>query len=159
MECIAYWQSGRAGRVKRLVLLSVVVALLLAPLLPAASLASTQDVLVTATVFLNPLEVIASAPSPVAANTVFTVQAIVRNHGSPHIEKAVAVIHLPKNVELVRSKAEVKLGSIPARRYATANWEVKALKKGNYVILVSASGVYSGVAVTGEDAVLVSVSR
>jgi hypothetical protein len=149
---------SRADWVKRLVLILVVVTSLLTPLLPTPSLASTEDVVVAATVSLSPLEVIISTPARVRVNTVFRVDAIVRNRGDSSINKAVAAIYLPKDVELVGSKPDTKLGTIQAHTYATAVWRVRALKKGNYAILVSASGRYGGAIVTGQDVALVTVA-
>jgi len=155
---VAASQSGRSSRGRRLALILVGIALLFSLLPPGPAIASTGDVVVTVKVFLNPLEVRASAPSKVTPNTIFTVRAVIRNRGDLDIEKATVVIHLPKYLDLVGSGKEIKLGTILAHKNATATWQVRAKKEGNYVILLSAAGRYGGVTVTGEDAVLVAVT-
>jgi hypothetical protein len=155
---IASPQPSRTRWVNRLVIALVVIASLFAPFIPEPTMASTSDVVVTAQVFLNPLEVRASAPSKVKMNTIFTVKAVIRNSGELSLENAEVVIHLPKDVELVGPSKKIKLGTIKAQKNATATWQVRAKKKGNYAILTSASGRYKGTIVTGEDAVLVAVT-
>lgn len=157
MDSVALPQPSQTGWIRRLVLILAVMVCLFTPLVPGPAIASDGDVVITASVFLNPFEVQASAPSKVTTGTIFTVTAIIRNNGNLGIGKATAAIYLPKNVELVKSKAESKLGTIPARKDATATWKIRALKKGNYVIMVLASGIYGGVVVTEEDVVLVAV--
>jgi len=153
---IASPQPSRAGWVNRLVRLSVVIAFLFVPLLPEPTVASASDVVVTAQVFLNPLEIRASAPSKVKINTIFDVKVVVKNRGELSLAQANAVIYLPNNVELVGSNKQINLGTIHAHKNATATWHVRAKKEGNYVILTSASGSYGGATVTGEDVVLVA---
>lgn len=155
---IASPQPSRAGWLNRLALVIVVIASFFAPLLPEPAIASTGDVVITAQIFLNPLEIRASAPSKVKTNTIFTVTAVVRNRGDLSIENAKAVIYLPKNVELAGSKKEIQLGTIPADKKVIATWQVRAKKEGNYAILTSATGTYDGIVVTGEDAVLVTAT-
>jgi uncharacterized protein YaiI (UPF0178 family) len=130
---------------------------LFAPLLPGSATASDGDVFITANVFLNPLEVQASAPSEVAVGTVFTVKAVIGNNGDLRMRKVTAVMYLPNDLELVKSKAESKRGVIAAHKDATDSWKVRAIKKGNYVIMVLGSGTYGGTVVTEQDVVLVAV--
>ena len=158
MERIASPPLRRASWVKRLFVVLGTVVLFLTPLLPAPSLASTHHAVVTATVSLSPLELTTWVPSGIRVGSIFPVMAIVGNLGDSSINSALVAIHLPKDVQLVGSKTEVRLGTIRAHRYAAATWLVRALKKGNYVILVSASGTYAGAAVTGQDSILVHVS-
>ena len=154
---IVLQQPSQAGWVKHFVFILVVIVCLFIPLLPGPAIASDGDIVITANVFLNPLDIQASAPSRVTTGATFTVKAIIRNNGDLGIGKATVVIYLPKNVELVKSKVESKLGTIAAHKAATASWQVRALKKGNYVIMVLASGIYNGKVVTEEDVVLVAV--
>jgi len=154
---IALQQPSRAGWARRFVFILVVIVCLFTPLEPGPAIASDGDVVITANVLLNPLEIQASAPSKVTTGTIFTVTAIIRNNGNLGIGKATAVIYLPKNVELVKSKAESKLGTIPPHKNTTATWKVRALKKGNYVIMVLGSGIYGGIVVTEADVALVAV--
>lgn len=107
--------------------------------------------------FLNPLDVQALAPSEITAGTIFTVKAIIRNNGDLHLREVTAVIYLPKDLQLAVSKAEITRGTIPTHKDATASWKVRALEQGNYVIMVSASGIYAGAIVTKQDVVLVAV--
>lgn len=103
------------------------------------------------------MEVQALAPSEVTTGTIFTVEAIIRNNGNLGIRKVTAVIYLPKNLELVQSKLERKRGNIATHKVATIPWKVRALNKGNYIIMVLASGIYGGPVVTEQDVVLVTV--
>jgi hypothetical protein len=112
---------------------------------------------ITASVFLNPLELQASAPCEIVPGTVFTVKAIIRNNGDLHIRKVMAAIYLPNNLELVESKAESTRGTIPIHKDAALSWKVRALEEGNYVIMVLASAIYAGTVVTEQDVVLVAV--
>jgi len=155
---IASPQVSRVGWVNRLVLVLAVIASLFVPLMPEPTVASASNVVVNAQVFLNPLEIRASAPFKVKTNTIFTVKAVIRNRGDLSIEEATAVIRLPKNVQLVGSSKEINLGTIPAHKNVTATWQVKAKNEGKYVILTSASAKYKGTVVTGEDAVLVAAT-
>lgn len=156
MEHMTSPQPGRTGWVNRLAIILVVIASFFAPLMPEPTFASTDNVVITAQAFLNPLEIRASAPSKVKTNTIFTVTAVVRNRGDLSIENATAVILLPKNVELVGPSKQINLGTIRAHKSAIATWRVRAKKAGIYAILTSASGRYEGTVVTGEDAVLVA---
>lgn len=156
-EHIALQGPGQAGWAKRFVFISVVIICLFTPLVPGPAIASDGEVVITSNVFLNPLKIQVSAPSKVTTGTIFTITAIIRNNGNLGIGKATAVIYLPKNVELVKSKAESKLGTIAPHKDTTTTWKVRALKKGNYVIMVLASGIYGGIVVTEAGVVLVAV--
>ena len=135
----------------------MVIVCLFIPSLPGPATASDGDVVITANVFLNPLEVQASAPSEVTTGAIFRVKAIVKNNGDLRIRKVTTLIYLPMDLELAVSKAERTWGTIPAHKDATASWKVRALKKGNYVIMVLASWTYGGIVVTEQDVVLVTV--
>jgi uncharacterized membrane protein len=135
----------------------MVVASLFTPLLPGAAIGSDGQLVITASVFLNPLEVQALAPYEITTGTVFTAKAIIRNNGDLHLREVTAVIHLPKGLELAVSKAETTRGTIPTHKDATASWKVKALEQGNYIIMVLASGIYGGTVITEDDVVLVAV--
>lgn len=135
----------------------LVIACLFTPLLPGPATASDGDVVITANVFLNPLEVQALAPSEVTTGAIFAVEAIIRNKGDLHVREVTAAIYLPKNLELAVSKAETTRGTIPTHKDATPSWKVRALEHGNYIIMVLASGIYAGTVVTEQDVVLVAV--
>jgi hypothetical protein len=135
----------------------VIIVCLFTSLLPGLATASDGDAIITASVFLNPLEIQALAPSEVTTGTIFTVKVIVKNNGDLGIRKVTAVIYLPTNLELAVSKAESQRGTIPAQKDATVSWKVRALNKGNYVIMVLCSGMYDGTVVTEQDVVLVYV--
>ena len=155
---VASPQPGCTGRGKRFALILAGIALLLTLLPTGPAVASTREIEITATVTLSPLEVLASAPSRVLVGKVFRVDAIIRNRGDLKIKKAVASIYLPINVEIVGGHPKEDLGNIPAQKYTTVTWRLRALKEGNYVILISARGDYGGAIVTGEDVVLVTAA-
>jgi hypothetical protein len=133
------------------------VACLLSALLPGPATGSDGRVVITASVFLSPLEVQASAPCEITTGTIFTVKAIIRNNGDLHIRRVTAAIYLPTNLELAVSKAETTRGTVPAHKDAVASWKVRALEEGNYIIMVLASGIYAGTVVTEQDVALATV--
>lgn len=120
--------------------------------------ALASDGIITATVTVNPLSVSVSAPSSVAVGQPFDVEATVENHGGAKIERAVASIDLPAGLQLITHKAERTLGVIPSHKRKTITWRVSAVKEGEYIVSVSASGLYAGVTVSedGTDAVTVT---
>lgn len=150
-------RPAQIGWAKRFAFTSIVMVCIFAPLLPGSATASDGDVFITANVFLNPLEVQASAPPEVTTGTVFAVKAIIRNNGDLGVRKVTVVIYLPKGLELSASKVERTRGAVPAHRDATISWKIRALEEGNYVIMVLASGTYGGTVVTEQDVVLVAV--
>ena len=150
-------QGGQVGWTKRFTIILTVVVCFSSPPLSGATTASAGNVVITASVFLSPLEVRASAPSEVTTGTVFTIRAIIRNNGDLHLREVTAVIYLPKDLELAVSKADSTRGTVPAHKHATLSWKVTALEEGNYIIMVLASGMYAGIVVTEQDVVLVTV--
>ena len=129
-------------------------------LLPAPSPASAGEAVVTATasVSANPIEVTVWAPDRVRVGAPFLVLAFVENQGDSSIDGAVAAIHPPGSIQIIFPGAEFSLGTIPAHGFSAALWLVRASKKGNCAILVSASGIYGGATVTGQDVALVTVT-
>lgn len=150
-------RPGQVGRANRFVFLFVVIVCLVTPLLPIPAIGSEGEVVITTSVFLNPLEVQASAPSEVTLGTIFTLEAIIRNNGDLRMRKVTAAIYLPKDLELVKSKVESKRGIIVAHKDITVCWKVRALKEGNHIIMVLATGTYGGKVITEQDVVLVAV--
>lgn len=151
-------QSGQGSKGRHLAIILLGIALLFSLLPPGPASSSTREVDVTATVTLSPLEVIASAPSEVRVGKVFSVEAIIRNLGDLWIDQAVASIYLPNDIEIVVVKPKHDLGDIAAHKYTTVTWRLRAVKEGNYIILILASGRYGGVTVAGDDTVLVAVT-
>jgi len=135
----------------------MVIVCLFTPLLPIPAIGSEGEVVITTSVFLNPLEVQAVAPSEATMGTIFTVEAIIKNNGDLRMRKVTVGIYLPKDLELVKSKTESKRGIIAAHKDASVCWKVRALQEGNYVIMMLASGIYSATVVTEQDIVLVAV--
>lgn len=121
--------------------------------------ASASDSIITATVTVNPLLVSVSAPSTVLLDRPFTVKAIIENRGESRIEQAVATINLPDGLELAKPKAEQTLGVIPPHIRKTAVWPVRATKGSEYVISVSVSGQYEGIAITEDSTASFAVSE
>ncbi len=148
-----------ARRVKRLALLLLVAVLLLTAPLPAPPPVSSAEAVVTVsvTVLPNPIVVTVRTPPRVRVGTPFPILAFVENSADSSIEEVVATIHTPDGFEVVISRRGGDLGTIRAHRSAVAMWLVRALAKGNYVVLVSVSGTYGGDIVTGQDAALVTV--
>jgi hypothetical protein len=155
-ESVVSLHPGLTATLKQFFLMLGSTALLLVLVLPRPATSSTAEVTFGVAVTLSPLEAIATAPSTVPVGVVFGVEAVIRNHGDTRTSKATASIHLPKHVEIVGPKIERNLGSIPADKYATVKWRVRALNEGYYAILVFASGTYGEDAVTGQDVVLVA---
>lgn len=87
---------------------------LITPITPGSVIDLDDNVVITANVLLNPLEVLTSAPTPVTEGEIFTVDAIIQNNSENGISKATAVIYLPINVESVKGKTESKPGNIAA---------------------------------------------
>ena len=148
-----------ASRVKRLALLLLGAILLLAQPLPAPDPVLSEGVVVTVsvTVLANPIEVTVRTPRRVLAGVPFPVLAFIESSAESRIEGVVAAIHTPDGVEVIIIGRGVDLGTVQAHGTAVATWLVRAAQKGNYVILVSASGTYDGDIVTGQDAALVPV--
>jgi len=148
-----------ASRVKRVALPLLGAILLLAQPLPAPEPVSSEGAVVTVsvTVLPNPIEVTVRTPPRVRAGVPFPVLAFIENCSESRIEAAVATIHTPDSVEVIVVGRGVDLGTIPANGANTAVWLVRALTEGNYVLLVSISGIYDGDVVTAQDAVLVPV--
>lgn len=146
---------GSNSGVKLLVVALLVISACLLPTPGARRSASAQEVVVSATVFLNPLTVSASTPSEVRVKKIFTVQAVVGNEGNLSMRGAVAVISLPVNAKLAGSKEEIDLGTIRAHEQAVATWRIKITSIGNYVFLTSASATYGAIAVADADTVIV----
>jgi hypothetical protein len=94
----------------------------------------------------------------VRAGVPFVVLAFVENRGDSSIDGAVATIHAPVKIRLIFPAAQFYLGAIRAQRFSAALWLVMASKKGDYAILVSASGTCAGASVTGQDVALVTVT-
>lgn len=148
-----------ASRVKRLVLVLLGAVLLLTALLPAPPPVSSAEAVVTVsvTVLPNPIVVTVRTPPRVRAGTPFPILASIESSADSGIEEAAATIHTPEDMELILRGTEVDLGAIPANGLTTAMWLVRALTEGNYVVVVSISGIYDGDVVTAQDATLVTV--
>jgi len=148
-----------ASRVKRPVLLLLGALLFLTALLPAPPPVSSAEAVVTVsvTVVPNPIEIAVRIPSHVREGVPFPVLALIDNSGDFSIEGAVAAIHMPEGIELILRGSEVDLGTIRPNGSTTVMWLVRALTEGNYVVVVSISGIYDGDIVTAQDAVLVTV--
>ncbi len=122
---------------------------------PAAAASQSTDV--TARVTLSPLEVLVSVPFIAEVDTEFQVKAITQNLGSDRVTKAAATLILPGNWELVSGKAEDNLGTILPHDSKTSSWRVRALKTGNYSLIISVSGKYDQFTVTGKKTVPVTI--
>lgn len=148
-----------ASRVKRLVLLLLGAALLLTAPLPAPPPVSSAEAVVTVsvTVLPNPIVIAVRIPSRVQAGKPFPILAFIENSADSGIEEAVGTIHTPEGIEVILRGTEVDLGTIQTHGSTTAMWLVRALTEGNYVVVVSISGIYDGDVVTAQDAVLVTV--
>ena len=142
---------------KKFAFMLIVIVCLFSPLLPELATGSDGDVVITANVFLNPLEVQASARPEVTAGKTFTVKAMIRNNGDLRMQEVTTVVYLPMGLELVKAKAKSKRSTIAAHKHVTPSWKVRALEEGNYVIMVLASGTYDGIAVEEQDVVLFTV--
>lgn len=148
-----------ASRVKRLVLLLLGAVLLLTALLPGPPPVSSAEAVVTVsvTVLPNPIVVTVRTPPWVRVGVPFPVLAFIESSADSGIEEAAATIHTPEDIEVIIRGTEVELGAIPANGTTTAMWLVRSLAEGNYVVLVSVSGIYGGDVVTGQDSALVTV--
>jgi uncharacterized membrane protein len=89
--------------------------------------------------------------------TPFPILAFIENDGNFGIEEAAATIHTPEDIEVILRGTEVDLGTIRPNGSTTVMWLVRALTEGNYVVVVSISGIYDGDVVTAQDAILVTV--
>lgn len=148
-----------ANRAKSLVPWLLGAALLLSALLPAPYPASAGEAVVTATasVAVNPIEVSIWAPSQARVGMPFLVLAFIENHGDTSVESAVAIVHPPGNIQVLLPAAGFSLGTVPAHGFSAALWLVRATKKGDYAILVTAFGIYGSAIVTDEDVALVTI--
>jgi hypothetical protein len=148
-----------ASRVKRLALLLLGAVLLLAALLPGPPPVSSAEAVVTVSVMVLPNPIVVTIPTPprVRVGVPFPILAFIESSADSGIEEAAATIHPPDGFEVVMPGSAVDLGTIRAHGSAVAMWLVRALEMGNYVVLVSVSGIYGGDVVTGQDSALVTV--
>jgi len=149
---------AKASKKSPLAVWTLVIMLLLFSLVGQGK-ASASDSIITATVTVNPLVVSVFAPSTVLVGRPFTVKASIENRGESKIEQAVATINLPDGLELAKPKAEQTLGVIPPHRRKTAVWPIRATEGSEYVISVSVSGQYDGVAIIEESTAAFTVSE
>ena len=121
----------------------------------------TTSATVLATVRINTLEVTVSAPASVTTDTPFRVTAAVKNIGSTKIMGAKATIHLPvlgtSTAFTLRGQEDKNLGVISPGKDKNAKWNLVAKAKGNYFIMVTASGTeeVSGDLLVSQDTTLI----
>ena len=136
-------------------LLAVVIGVTaaIALLLFAYTLVEGQEGVVTATIKINPLLVSLTVSSePVAVGEPFSVQATVENQGESRIRRPTADLELPAGLE-VRGPTIHRLGLLPPFGSRDTEWLLTAAEPGNFVLMVTASGIDAsdGVTVTVES--------
>ena len=143
-----------------LLAVAIGVAAALALLLAAHTLVQGQEGVVTATIKVNPLLVSLTVPGePVLVGEPFTVQATVENQGESRIRRVTATLHLPTGLPLLPPELEMRgparrsLGALGPLRSRSTEWRLQAVQEGNFVLMVTASGIDAsdGVTVTSES--------
>lgn len=108
----------------------------------------------------NPLTVEVFAPAEIYKDRRFIVRAQIQNLGDERITGAVATIHFDKKgLRLSGQKPERRIGTIAPHRIKFATWSFKAIKKGNYIILVSVTGNGITGELTAQDTIMVTVKE
>ena len=120
--------------------LAVGLALLLAA---QGLLAAEGQGSVTATVKVNPLVVSLTAPSGASAGDEFTVRATVGNLGGSRIRRVTATLQLPAGMLDVRGPDTHRLRPLEPFGRRSTEWQLTALESGDFVLMVTASGVDS----------------
>ena len=136
-----------------LLAVAIGVAAALVLLLAVYTSVQGQEGVVTATIKINPLLVSLTVPSePVAVGEPFSVQATVENQGESRIRRPTADLELPAGLE-VRGPTIHRLGLLPPFGSRDTEWLLTAAEPGNFVLMVTASGIDAsdGVTVTVES--------
>ena len=115
---------------------------------------------IRAFVTINPLAVQVTAPSEADISQVFKVEANVINKGAVKIENVTAEIFLPAGLSIVGKSKIKNIGIVPAGKEKKTSWQIKGIEIGNFFILVKASGVVKGDAVSAEgNTVLIAIKE